>query len=63
MRSRYQTIVSAIVTLAALLGLPGRVAAQSFVNFESGHVRPLACRRTATGCSRSIRPQRLAITA
>src|SRR6185295_3309385 len=46
MLSRYRSILVAIVTLVGLSGLARPAAAQSaggaFVNFESGHVRPLA---------------------
>ncbi len=46
MRSRDRTVLSTILTLAAVVGLGGPASAQSangsFVGFESGHVRPLA---------------------
>ena len=46
MGSRLATILIAATTLAIAQGLAGRAAAQSaggaFVNFESGHVRPIA---------------------
>src|SRR6185369_11905652 len=35
-------LASVVVGLATILGGTGTVRAQSFVNFESGHVRPLA---------------------
>jgi hypothetical protein len=41
--------------MALVLATAWAAAAQSFVNFESGHVRPLALSPTATGCSRSTR--------
>src|SRR5262245_3501424 len=44
MGSRFATILIAATTLAVSAGLSGHAAAQSggFVNFESGHVRPIA---------------------
>src|SRR5262245_21762372 len=46
MRSWHRSVSIAVLTLAAVAGLASRSAAQSaggaFVNFESGHVRPLA---------------------
>ena len=46
MRSRFATVLTAVAALAISQGSGGRAAAQSaagaFVNFESGHVRPIA---------------------
>ena len=46
MRSRFATVLTAVAALVISQGAADRAAAQSaggaFVNFESGHVRPLA---------------------
>jgi hypothetical protein len=46
MRSRFATVLTAVAALAISQGSADRAAAQSaggtFVNFESGQVRPIA---------------------